>query len=133
MLAPWETNCRKVRVASAEYGMLSTNTVFSFGKAACTAFIPWSWLQVQPSSATGPVWPKAMTAFSSATAGSGAAALAGRISFGSSSVVPAAAAKFSRPRREGLRRSIMLDPSDCDVLILGEQLVSRLTLEQTGK
>ena len=52
------------------------------GKAACTAFIPWSWLQVQPSSATGPVWPKAMTAFSSGTAGSGPAALAGRISFG---------------------------------------------------
>src|SRR5216683_1201320 len=43
--------------------MLSTNTVFNLGKAACTAFIPRSWLQVQPSSATGPVWPKAMTAF----------------------------------------------------------------------
>src|SRR6266436_9275562 len=97
--------------------MLSTNTVFNLGKAACTAFIPWSWLQVQPSSATGPVWPKAMTAFSSGTAGSGPAALAGRISFGIISDAPAAAPRFSRPRRERLRRSIMLNPSDGDVLI----------------
>src|SRR6266567_5673074 len=129
MLAPCETNCRNVRDASAEYGMLSTNTVFSFGKAACTAFIPWSWLQVQPSSATGPVWPKAMTAFSSGTAGSGPAALAGRISFGIISEVPAAAPKLSRPRRERLRRSIMLNPSDCD--FPGEQLVWRFPLEPT--
>src|SRR5260221_13563424 len=96
--------------------MLSTNTVFNLGKATCTAFIPWSWLQVQPSSATGPVWPKAMTAFSAGTAGSGLAAVAGRISFGIINDVPAAAPRFSRPRRERLRRSIMLNPSDCDAL-----------------
>src|SRR5438445_2808764 len=92
--------------------MLSTNRVFNFGKAASTAFIPWSWLQVHPSSATGPVWPNAMTAFSSGTVASGAAALAGRINFGIISDVPAAAPRFSRPRRERLLRSIMLCPFD---------------------